>query len=65
MRVPCTVAYVERSTLRGRQRATEVTCDRCGHSTTAYGQHDASKRRCLAALREECPRDESNYYEAN
>jgi hypothetical protein len=39
-----------------------ATCRRCGHETESYGTSDASVRRCLALLREECPNEESNYY---
>ncbi len=39
-----------------------ATCGRCGHTTESYGTGDASKRRCLALLREECPQGEINYY---
>ena len=38
-------------------------CGRCGHSTTSFGTGEASVRRCLALLREECPRGEINFYE--
>jgi hypothetical protein len=39
-----------------------VVCSRCGHETEACGTSDASIRRCLVTLREECPRGESNLY---
>jgi hypothetical protein len=38
------------------------TCRRCGHETESYGTSDASVRRCVALLREECPNGEHNYY---
>lgn len=39
-----------------------VTCNRCGHSAECYGRSEASVRRALATLREECPEGERNYY---
>jgi hypothetical protein len=41
-----------------------ATCSKCGHETESYGQSGASVRRCLVALREECPRNERNFYVA-
>lgn len=38
------------------------TCTRCGHETMSFGDSDASVRRCLALMREECPRGENNFY---
>jgi hypothetical protein len=37
-------------------------CSRCDHTTEAFGRSEASVRRCLFLLREECPMGESNYY---
>lgn len=42
----------------------EATCSRCGHVTESYGTSEASVKRCLAKLREECPRHEKNWYVA-
>lgn len=39
-----------------------ASCTRCGHETQSYGQEEASVKRCLALLREECPNGESNFY---
>jgi len=39
-----------------------ATCTKCGHTTESYGQESVSIRRCLVLLREECPRNEGNYY---
>jgi hypothetical protein len=39
-----------------------ATCNRCDHQTESFGTGDASIRRCLVLLREECPRGERNYY---
>ncbi len=40
-------------------------CTRCGHETESFGISEASIRRCLAILREECPEDEQNFYTAD
>ena len=40
-----------------------VTCSRCTHKTESLGTSERSVRRCLALMREECPKDERNYYE--
>jgi hypothetical protein len=37
-------------------------CTRCGHETMSFGDSDASVRRCLAVMREEWPKGESNFY---
>lgn len=39
-----------------------VTCSRCGHETQSFGTSDASIKRCLALMREECPEEENNFY---
>lgn len=39
-----------------------ATCSKCGHETMSFGTSDASIRRCLVLMREECPMDESNFY---
>jgi hypothetical protein len=41
-----------------------AVCCRCGHSTESFGTSDASVRRCLALMREECPNGERNFYVA-
>lgn len=63
MRVDCEVVEVELETESGKSvEGVEVTCLRCGHATQSYGTSDASVKRCLVLLREECPEDEKNYY---
>lgn len=42
-----------------------VTCSRCGHVVESYGTGEKSVKRCLALMREECPRGEKNYYNAD
>lgn len=44
------------------QPGVRATCSRCGHETESYGTGDASRRRCLALMREECPEGECNFY---
>lgn len=41
-----------------------ATCSRCGHDTESFGTSSASVRRCLALMREECPRGENHFYYA-
>jgi hypothetical protein len=42
----------------------QARCLRCGHETESYGDSEASVRRCLVLMREECPRGERNFYVA-
>lgn len=63
MRVECEVSFTELETDSGRMiDGVEVTCSRCGHTTESYGDGEDSIKRCLALLREECPRGEKNFY---
>ena len=39
-----------------------VTCTRCEHAAEVVGVTELSVRRCVAILRESCPRKESNWY---
>lgn len=69
MRIPC---EIEHGTTEGNyQRSdgsyyevpcTYATCSRCGYWTESYGDHEGSITRCLVLMREECPRDEENFY---
>jgi hypothetical protein len=43
----------------------EAKCSRCGHCTESYGTEEASIKRCLVLLREECPNGENNFYMSN
>jgi hypothetical protein len=61
-RIPCSVDYVELEGDYGPVDSVEVTCSRCGHTTESYGDGADSIRRCLALLKEECPKGESNWY---
>lgn len=62
--VYCTVEDIE---LPGNGRrptpSVKATCDACDHTTESYGRDNPSVLRCLALMREECPRGESNFYE--
>ncbi len=40
-----------------------VTCSKCAHVTESFGQRGRSLRRCLKAMREECPEKEFNDYQ--
>lgn len=39
-----------------------VACTRCGHEVEVAGTSERSVRRGLATLRDECPKDETNFY---
>ena len=62
-RVPCDIINTEREGREGVQ----ATCSDCGHQTFSYGRGEASRKRCLVLMREECPQrqqdlDWKNYY---
>lgn len=40
----------------------EADCRRCGLTETVYGTSEASERRVLVMMRENCPRRENNFY---
>ncbi len=46
----------------GLVKGVKVTCGECDHETESFGSSQRSVKRCLALLREECPRNEENYY---
>ncbi len=62
-RVEAKIEEVELENEDGREvegvRATRQACD---HETESFGTGPNSRRRCLALLREECPRNEENFY---
>jgi len=63
VRVPCDVGYVDLENENGYEvEGVCATCSRCGHTTESYGTADASVKRCLVLLREECTNSEHNYY---
>lgn len=63
MKVECEIAEIELEGDYGDNLIPSVcaTCSRCGHQTESFGTGDASIRRCLALMREECPEDELNF----
>ena len=63
MRVRCDIDYVDLENEDGYEvEGVCATCPRCGHTTESFGTSDASVRRCLVLLRDECPNGERNYY---
>jgi hypothetical protein len=64
MKIECEVQYVELENDESRDvEGVIVTCSRCGHcEESSFGTSDASVRRCLVLLRENCQRDERNFY---
>ncbi len=42
-----------------------LTCERCGHEVQVYGRSDSSARYAAKIFRDECPNDESNYYDTD
>lgn len=62
MRILCSVDQTTLEGDYGEVDGVEVTCSRCGHTTESYGTSEASVKRCLVLLREECPRRENNFY---
>lgn len=63
MRVECTVTTMDLENESGRTvEGVCAECSRCGHQTESFGTSEASVRRCLVMLRDECPESESNYY---
>ena len=63
MRVHCSVEQTELENDEGRPiDGVEATCSRCQHTTQSFGTGDASRKRCLVLLREECPEGEDNFY---
>lgn len=62
-RIQCDVEYTSEENDYGTETdCVYVTCSRCDHEVHSWGDGDASVKRCLAVMREECPYDEDNYY---
>jgi len=59
-RVEC---EVDEEMVEGR-RGVIATCSMCGYQTESYGTSEASVKRCLALMREECPDGKRNFYVA-
>jgi len=64
MRVFCDIEHIELYGDYAPIRSVRATCSRCGHEVESYGDGESSIKRCLAAMREECPEGENNYYVA-
>lgn len=63
MKVPVEIDEVELTTDTDKViDGIRAECQRCGHSTESYGTSEASVKRCLALMREECPEGENNFY---
>lgn len=62
MRVACDVVTTYLEGDYAEVEGVAATCSRCGHETESFGTTEASIRRSLALLREECPNGEWNYY---
>jgi len=61
--VTCEVEQVDLTNENGKPvPGLRVTCTKCGEQTESFGQRGRSLRRCLALMKEECPRGEENYY---
>jgi hypothetical protein len=41
-----------------------ITCSRCRHSVEVFGTEESSLKRGAVMMRDECPFDEANFYEA-
>lgn len=61
-RVPCEIVEDEMEGERGQVLGVRATCSRCDHETESFGTGEKSVKRCLALMREECPRNEENFY---
>jgi hypothetical protein len=62
MRVLCDVQQTELDGDYGSVDGISATCSRCGHETQSFGTGEASIKRCLVLMREECPEGEKNFY---
>lgn len=63
MMVFCQVDYTELENDDGNMvEGVQVTCTRCGRMEESFGSHDGSVKRCFALLREDCDRNERNFY---
>jgi hypothetical protein len=63
MRVLCDVEEVTLTNDEGLDvESVEATCSKCGHVTESFGVDSPSVRRCLALMREECPKGQWNFY---
>lgn len=62
-RVVCSIEETTLENDNGREvEGVVATCSKCDHCTESFGTSDASRRRCLVLMREECPEGEENFY---
>ncbi len=40
-----------------------ATCTNCGHEVEVFGTEESSVERAAALMREECPKNEKNFYD--
>jgi hypothetical protein len=62
MRVRCSIDEIEMDGDFGPVAGVFASCSRCAYETESFGTDEASVRRCLALMREECPNGECNFY---
>ncbi len=62
MRVLCAISSVTLEGDHGEVDGVSAECSRCGHETESFGTSEASVKRCLVVMREECPHGENNFY---
>ncbi len=63
MDVHCTVEEVDLENDSGHEQpGVRVTCSRCDHTVESFGTGTPSLRRCAVLLRNECLREERNFY---
>ncbi len=64
-KVTCDIEEVELEGEYTTVDGVQATCSKCDHQTESYGTSDASIKRCLVLMREECPMGEANFYVAD
>lgn len=59
----CTIQETELENDEGiLVESVQAVCQHCDHETESFGTSEASRRRCLVLMREECPLAEENFY---
>jgi hypothetical protein len=62
-KVKCKIEEIEMETDRGAViPGVRATCTKCDHTTESFGTSEASIKRCLVLMREECEEGEENFY---
>ena len=63
MKVECEIEHLELENDNGYLiPGTTATCGDCNHQTESFGESEASVKRCLVLLHEECPKGRNNFY---